>query len=57
MTEQEYWNNVMNQIRLNNRVFLHKNNGEQFIPVYDESEPPTEFVFIQQGSRKVMAVF
>ena len=57
MTEQEYWNNAMNEIRLNNRTLLHKSEGSAFVPVYDESEKPTEFVFVQHQGKKVMSVF
>jgi hypothetical protein len=57
MTEQQYWDNAMKQIRLNNRVLLHKQNGDTFIPVHDESEPAFEFAVLTDGKIKRLAVF
>lgn len=57
MKEQEYWNKTMDEIRRNNRVFIYKQNGIQGIPIIDESDEPIEYVFVDHGSRKVMAPF
>lgn len=57
MTEQEYWNKTMSEIRRTNKVLLAKQEGREFIPVIDDSDPPIEFVFVDHQTRKVMAPF
>jgi len=57
MTEQEYWNKAMKEIRLNNRVLLHKSNNETSIQVYDESEPAFTFAVLDAEKGKRLAVF
>lgn len=57
MTEQQYWDYAMNQVRISNRVLLHKSKGEAFIPVYDESEAAFTFAVLDNGSGKKLAVF
>lgn len=57
MTEQEYWDKTMNEIRRTNKVLLAKQEGREFIPIIDDSDPPIEFVFVDHQTRKVMAPF
>lgn len=48
---------TIEDIRRLNKVFYHRQNGSLYIPVEQSNEEDWKFVFVDQGGRKVMAVF